>query len=183
MLLHQPGDGLAVHVGGPGGLADVAVVALQQVQQVLTLEGLDDLVLGVLEGHFGEALSGLSRIGGLGGQRRAGRIAAAAPVGGRAQRIRQSVDGDGFAAREGDGPLDHVGQLAHIAGPVVGLENGEDCRSDGRDRPVSVRPMQQVLAEQWHVGEPLTQRRQGQFDHGQAVVQVLAESPGSNLLV
>ena len=89
------------------------------------------------------------------------------------------------AARHDDRPLDGVLQLAHVAGPVVGDQRlhrllGDPGRRRGR-RVAELR--QEVLHQQRDVVLALSQRRHMDGDHVQAVVQVLAETPGVDLFL
>src|SRR5690606_20805372 len=84
-----------------------------------------------------------------------------------------------------DRPLEHVLELADVAGPRVGLEGGEGVVGDAGDRLLQalVELLDDVLDEQRDVAGPLAQRWDLQRDDVQAVVQVLAEVPALDLLL
>ena len=96
--------------------------------------------------------------------------AAAEPVG--------QVAGDDDAGRvQGERARDHVLELAHVARPVVGLQ--ERARL-GRDRRALAAPVlrREVLGEERHVLAPVAQRRDPDRDDVEPVVEVLAELAG-----
>jgi hypothetical protein len=101
----------ALDVGAAGHLGDVAVGLLVEPGEVVVLEAVEDLLLGVAEGGGGARAGG----GGRGGEH---------------QRSEVGVDLDGpplVGEREGRG--DRVAELADVAGPVVALEA---CDGGGR---------------------------------------------------
>ena len=70
-----------------------------------------------------------------------------------------------------------VFELAHIARKVEGLQTGQCCVRDalGLHSQLTRALLQEVARQSRHVFLALTQRRQAQADHVQAVEQVLAE--------
>jgi hypothetical protein len=97
---------------------------------------------------------------------------------------RQVLAGDGQAAAHQDGPLHHVAQLAHVAGPGVGGEHGERLRRKHR-RLAATRPPCAVLSEelgQGHeVARALAQRGHPEDVGGQAEEQIRTERPGGDV--
>ncbi len=80
--------------------------------------------------------------------------------------------------REEHDPLHHVRQLPHVPGPRV----REECRARVRreaprgESVLRARPAEEALREEEHVLAAVAQRRKGQRHHGEAVIEVLAES-------
>ena len=111
------------------------------------------------------------RIGRLRGGRRA-----------RPARDGQAERGGGDDRRivQQDHPLEDIAQLPDIAGPGVA---GERVARVGGERPlgepvVRAGPCQEVLGEDQHVEAALAERRQGQRDDGEPVVEILAKALG-----
>ena len=79
--------------------------------------------------------------------------------------------------------LDRVLQLAHVARPVVALEQGLDLgrEAHGRTAVLPRRAVEEVGGQQPDVLAPLAQRRQLDLHHVEPVVEVLAEAPGLGL--
>jgi len=81
--------------------------------------------------------------------------------------------------REQGGALQHVGQLADVAGPGVGQQGGlrvlgEHARGQA---VVLAHAPEELLGEHDDVPPARTQRRQRQRDNGQPVIEVGAEAP------
>src|SRR5262249_20923088 len=79
------------------------------------------------------------------------------------------------AAGEDAGPLDHVPELTGVARPRVRFELAERALGEplaGLSR--LVHPLQEVAREKCHVAFPLAERRHGDGEDAQAVVQILA---------
>ena len=93
------------------------------------------------------------------------------------------VAADAVALGQQDGPVDGVLQLAHVAAPVVRLQQGHGVVVDGRDRhAVGVGVLaHEVLAQDLDVARPLAQRRQVHVDDVEAEIEVLAELAGADL--
>src|SRR5215510_8985802 len=117
--------------------------------------------------------------GGALGPRRCGFLRLRGELGFGRDAARQPVRGDQIVIFEDHRPLDHVAQLAHIAGPPVAAEN---LRYFGR-YPTDALPelfvevFDVMPGEQQHVIAALAQRRQIDLDDGEAVVKVEPESP------
>ena len=99
-----------------------------------------------------------------------GRRGCARTPGGVAAGRPSCVDADrGAAVGQQRGALDHVLQLAHVAGPGVGAQcvarGAREVRAAGEE----------VLGERQHVVDALGERRQVHLDHVDAVVEVFAE--------
>jgi glutathione S-transferase len=102
----------ALDVGAAGHLGDVAVGLLVEPGEVVVLEAVEDLLLGVAEGGGRASAGGRGR-------------------GGEHQRAEVSVDLDGASlVGEGEGRGDRVAKLADVSGPVVALEAGDGGRRD-----------------------------------------------------
>src|SRR5262245_7085977 len=95
----------------------------------------------------------------------------------RAQRSRQIVGRDHIARRHDHEPLDHVAQLADVAGPVVGQEVAERLARE-RLRPLAVLGAE-LRDEVAHVGGDIVlARAQGRHldrDDVEPIVEVFAE--------
>ena len=92
-------------------------------------------------------------------------------------RQRVLVDHGVTGAREHDGALDRVLELAHVAGPAVlgeALERGRRAAGDRLAVLLGV-DLDEVLREQRDVVAAIAQRRHVHRDHVEAVVEVLAE--------
>jgi len=126
----------------------------------------DALAHGVLERA---GAPGRRRGGGRGGHRRRARHR------GQAKRL----GGDLALGREQRDPLHEVRELPHVARPRVGPERGERPRGEslGRHPVVRARARQEVLGEPHDVLAAVPERRQGEREHREAVVEVLAEAP------
>src|SRR5438128_4930925 len=154
--LELPVEVAALDPQALGGAGHVPVVGAQLGEDVRALE----VVARVLE----RPIAGFAhrRRGFLGSQRR-----------------RQVLGGDHVARRHDDEPLDHVAELAHIAGPVVGQEVPERFGREGL-RALAVLGAE-LRDEVAHVGGDIVlagpQRRDLDRDHVQAVVEVFAELP------
>ena len=91
-------------------------------------------------------------------------------------------DVEPHAAAEDRGALDHGRELAHVAGPVVALQQR---RVGGRDREVrGTEPgagmRREVCRERWDIRTSLAQRRQADREHVDAIVEVLAKHAGAD---
>ena len=75
--------------------------------------------------------------------------------------------------------LDHVAQLAHVAGPVHVLQVCHGLRSHALDGAIQLT--QKVVDQQRDVVAAVVQRRNLNDNHAQAVVQIFAEPPRGNL--
>src|SRR5438093_46824 len=80
--------------------------------------------------------------------------------------------------REQRDSLHQVAELAYVARPRVGQERRARVGGErlGRHAVVGARPAQKVLGERQDVARPLAQRRQREGEHGQAMVEILAEA-------
>src|SRR5258706_5349594 len=100
------------------------------------------------------------------------------------ERGREVLGADDVARAHDDEPLDHVAQLAHVAGPVVRQEVGERLDRDGLG-PLAVlrrEERDEVGDQQREVFPALPQRRHLDRDDVQAVVEILAERAGRDAL-
>src|SRR5471030_2954544 len=90
--------------------------------------------------------------------------------------------GQPFALRQNGHALDHVAQLARVAGPEVGLEQREDRLIQHFRLEVVARAefFQEIDGEQADVVRPLAQRGHADGHYAQAVVQVFAELVGGH---
>jgi hypothetical protein len=113
------------------------------------------------------------------GRERRRRPGAAAHLG---RQVRRQHD---VALGDRDRALDRVLQLAHVAGPAVGVEQLQRLGRQRRRRaPLAPRQLgQEVRHQDRHVLAPLAQRRQVHGDDVDAEVEVLAEAPGLHLFV
>ncbi len=87
-----------------------------------------------------------------------------------------------------DGVLDHVLQLAHVAGPVVSAEGSDGRRRPGRQRLTAVAmPLpvvrQEVVSEERDVLGARAQRRHVNRDDAQAVIQIFTQLSGGDRFV
>ena len=75
--------------------------------------------------------------------------------------------------------LDHVEQLADVARPGIGLQARVGARGQGLlgQAVVGARARQEALGEEHDIPLSLTERGQAESEHGQAVVEILAEAP------
>jgi hypothetical protein len=87
------------------------------------------------------------------------------------------VEADHRPRGEGDAALDDVLELTHVARPVIGLEGGQGPARDAADVLLELLGVlaEKVLDEDGNVGLARAQGRDGDGDHVEAVVQVLAE--------
>ena len=93
--------------------------------------------------------------------------------------VGRSIGSDRPVGRENDRALDHVGQLAHVAGPPVAHENRHRVRRNrvhALPLGARVRP-DEVRRERGNVMAPLAQRRNAELDDLQSVQQILPEAP------
>ena len=76
-------------------------------------------------------------------------------------------------------PFDDVFELAHVARPAVFQQAPHGGRADDRDvlAQLAVEAFQKMLAQVGDVFRPLAQRRQGDGENVQPVVEILAERP------
>src|SRR5207247_4773696 len=98
----------------------------------------------------------------------------------------EEIVGDRRARRrEQHGPLELVGELAHVARERVAGEERECLLARLRDRLLHLARQagEQVARERRDVLAPVAQRREPDREDAQAVVEVLAESAGLHLLV
>src|SRR2546428_10362245 len=86
---------------------------------------------------------------------------------------------DLLARAHGEGTLDDVLELTHIAGEIVAAERGQRVWRDALHVPpeAPVVAAQKMVHERWNILAPGAQRRQAHADHIQPVVEVLAEAP------
>ena len=87
--------------------------------------------------------------------------------------------GDDVVARLQHRALDDIGQLAHVARPRVRAQAGARVVAEAprRHAVVGAHAGQEVLGERDDVAAALAQRRQRHREHGQAMVEILAEAP------
>ena len=125
---HLPIEVAALDAEGVGGAGDVAVLRGERAQDVVALEALARLVQRQ--------------------RRRAGRPPAAAI--GAAVEERQVGERDRVARHHDHQPLDHVAQLAHVAGPAVAAQAGRGAGVEPLRPPaVLARELRhEVLGEQ-----------------------------------
>ena len=91
---------------------------------------------------------------------------------------------DLVAARHGRGAFDAILQLAHVARPVAVQQDLQRLGRDAQPALVAcVELFQEVLDQQRNVFAPLAQRRQGDRDHVDAVIEVLAECTARHRLL
>src|SRR5206468_1353154 len=152
---------LAVHADLLGRLGDVAAVAAERLAEEVALEGLHQALLGLAEGRRQGA-----------GRRTLGDGGAAEEVGGR----------DLGSGGEQQRLLDGRAQLAHVPPPLV-RDAGAQRLAGERLRVAREAPgglLQEVVDQQRDVLAPLGERRNGELDDAQAVVEVLAEAAGAH---
>src|SRR5438128_4683489 len=91
---------------------------------------------------------------------------------------------DDPAGRHDDGPVDLVLQLADVAGPLV-LDDG--LQGLGAEAHLALEGLriapEEGIGEEDHVLTALAERRQVDGDHGEAIVQILAEASAPQGLV
>ena len=94
--------------------------------------------------------------------------------------VRQVLGGEHLVLRQRDAALEHVPELADVAGPVVGAEQGKRRLGHAGHALAAAggRFSHQVVDEQRDVLAPLAQRREVDGHHLQPVVEVLAEASG-----
>ncbi len=90
----------------------------------------------------------------------------------------EHVRGDHRPVGQQRDPLEHVAELAHVAGPRVRQEPLLGLRRQGLERQavVGADADQQMLGEQDHVAPALAQRRKAKGEDGESVVEILAEA-------
>jgi hypothetical protein len=95
------------------------------------------------------------------------------------------VDPEIWPAREDQGALDHVLELAHISRPVIGGEGGHGRLRHLLDVPAEFPLAQadEVPHEDRNVLPPIAEWGHGDREHAQAVVQVRAEPAVTDGLV
>src|SRR5881397_4144984 len=151
---------LAVHADLLGRLGDVAAMAAKRLAEEVALEGLHHALLGLAEGR-GERV-GRRRL-------RDGRAA---------KEVRRR---DLRAGREQQRLLDGGAQLAHIAPPLVRDAGAQ--RLAGQRLRIAAEARgglyQEVVDQEGDVLAPLGERRDGELDDAQAIVEVLAEAAGA----
>ncbi len=137
----------AVALRQPRGLGDIAVAHLEQLGQIVALE---------LFAGFGERQQG----GGF-----------------EPQRSRHRGGRDAAGGTQRAALLDHVHELAHVAGPVLLLQQIERVGREAGDAPVQPggEDLQRMLRQHGDVFASLAQRRQVQGDDIEAVIQVVAK--------
>ena len=138
------------HLGGPGLVAAGGIERRH-----------DQLLLRLVHGHPGRDGHGVGR---------------ARRGGGGAQR-RQVRRFNHLAAGQDRGPLDHVAELADVAGPVVAFEQPHGGRRHGLHSAVIARVelVDERLDQERQVVLALAERRQREAEHVEPVVQVLAQ--------
>src|SRR6266849_4241362 len=153
--LQLPVEMAALDAEALGGAGHVPLVGPQLAQDEGALEGLARLLEGTL------ALAVVGR-----------RLRVP-----RAERGREALGADHVTRAHDDEPLDHVAQLAHVAGPVVRQEVGEGLDRDGLG-PLAVlrrEDRDEVGHQQGQVLLALAQRRHLDRDDIQAVIEVFPE--------
>ena len=82
------------------------------------------------------------------------------------------VEPEGLAGAEEHRGLEHVRQLADIAGPSIVLERGLDLWFELGDLPAvaGVGPGEEMGQEDRKIFATVTQSRDAEFDHAEAVV-------------
>ena len=86
---------------------------------------------------------------------------------------------------EDHGTLDDVGQLPHVAGPAVGLEQPAVfvAQREVRSRGLAGDPSEQRAGDRHDVGDPLAQRWYRHREHAEPVVEVAPEAPLLHVLL
>ena len=151
----------AFHADKPGGAADIAAKAVDLGQQIFALKDLARLAQG--QRRHGATQNDAAR--GIGLHLLSGQFA--------------GLD-HARAVAQDQHPLDHIAQLAHIAGPLHGLQH---CLGFWREDA-----LRQALGAVEHVDEmarqfrdilaPFLQRGHRDRHHVQAVVKFLTEAAG-----
>ena len=95
--------------------------------------------------------------------------------GGAADGVGQVVEGDDVASGQDDGAVDGVLQLAHVAGPVVGVEGGDGGVVEAAQALFIIGALQEALGQRRNLFAPLPQRRHVQRQRVDAVKQVEAK--------
>src|SRR5262249_28757999 len=100
-------------------------------------------------------------------------------MGGLADLDREVRDRDLWARRQDHGAFERVLELTHIAWPGILLQHLQCCWRDREPRAVDLTAIvgQKMLHQRRNVLAPVPQWRQGEGDHIEPVVQVLAEGP------
>ena len=85
---------------------------------------------------------------------------------------------DAFIAQN-RGTFEHITQLTNVAGPTVGQQRVTRLIRQARRRATHrlAQLPQELLGEQGHIGDALSERRQRKVEHLQPVEQVFAELP------
>src|SRR5690349_20265666 len=99
-----------------------------------------------------------------------------------ANRLGQGVNAEHVAGAEHDRALEHVLELADVAGPVVSLEDRESLRRDPPNvlAEILAELLQEMRDEQRNVLASLAQRRQVDREHVQTIEEVLSHHPVSH---
>src|ERR1700722_18754886 len=92
-------------------------------------------------------------------------------------RRRQIAEIDDASVAQGDGALDAVFQLAHVAGPVILHERFHGCAGDVEFRPCGVA-LQKPVNEHGRVGAALAQGRHMHGNYVEAKIKIFAEGAG-----
>src|SRR5216117_4194925 len=150
---------LAVHADLLGRLGDVAAVAAERLAEEVALEVLHHAVFGLAEGRRKRG----------GGRRR---------LHGPSEEIGR---GDLRPRGEQQRLLDGGEQLAHVAPPLVPDAGAQRLAGERLRVAAEARGglSQEVVDEQRDVLAPLGERRDGELDDAQAIVEVLAEAAGA----
>jgi hypothetical protein len=99
----------------------------------------------------------------------------------RRRRIELEGRGGDHAGRtHQDRALDDAIQLPHVARPAIAFHHRLSLGAEllGRNGVFRTRARQRVLGQQLDIVCALAQRRQGERDPGQPLIEVLAEAPG-----
>src|SRR6185312_4134743 len=154
--LHQLVQVRATKTAGPGRKGNITAGAAQEVRDVRALPVGDQPILGGVEVLVAEAV----RIG----ERRLRRL--------QAELARRQL---AIGAHRGHAALEDVAQLAHVAGPVVLLEEAQRA-------PGQLRAAAEKVPRQWRdVLLALAQGRHAHAQHRQAMIGVLAEAALAHL--
>src|SRR5205823_3027612 len=93
--------------------------------------------------------------------------------------VREALHRQGVAAGHDEGAVDHVAQLAHVAGPLVLLQRLDEVALDRLHLLLFrlVQLLEEEMREEGDVLEALAQRRHLDGEDIEAVVEVLAHPP------
>src|SRR5512135_226499 len=176
-------QGVPVDAEAGGGLDVDALAGLEHLLDQLALDLADDPVMQVVGGGAGGADALADQLGGQGPE--VGPAGADGSGGGLAPQLRRQVrDGQIGAVAQDDRPLDVVLELADVPRPVVVAEQAHRI---GVDPPhlapvlLGVAPQEEIDQER-DVLTPLAQGGQVDRDDVEAIVQVLAEPAGVDLV-